>query len=161
MFNPIETVQKIKSRLGKPVRPVIELQKNASILNIITNSIQDGNVLRDTYHDETWAIDPESRSVAVYIDGVFKGIGHWACELGVTTNLTMDIKPQKEIEITKDGETTTTKVPAFVMVFKGIFSKLIDGAIIEKGSALKPSMMQTIIYCIVALAFGFMAGMSY
>ena len=86
-MNPIESIQKFRSRMGKPIRPVIELQKDCSLVNIITTSVQDGNVVRDFAHDETWTVDPSQKSIAVYIEGVFKGLGHFASEEGVVVDI--------------------------------------------------------------------------
>lgn len=148
--------------MGKPIRPVIELQKDCSLVNIITTSVQDGNVVRDFAHDETWAVDPSQKSIAVYIDGVFKGLGHFASEEGVVVDIEKSITLEREVEKTdKEGNITKTTISGYRLIYKGIFSKLIDGAIVERGSALKPNMTQTIIYCVLVGLTGFMMGMAY
>ena len=149
MYNPLDTVRRFRSRMGKPIRPIIELQKDGSIVNVITTAIQEGNVINDTYKAEAWEIPVGSRSVAVYIDGIFKGMGFFAGEEGVILKLSKDVNI-----VDKDGKSITA-------AYKGILGKLLDAGLYERGSALKPSMMQTIIYCAMTAALCFMAGMSY
>ena len=162
MFNPFEYMQKMRSRLTKPIRPVIELQKDCSLVNIVTNSIQDGCVVRDLTHDETWLLDPQAHVVAIYLDGVFKGMGHFASEEGVIVDLKKEIELQREITVTsQDGTTETRTVPGYRLIYKGLFSKLLDAKIIEIGSALKLSWGQTMIYLVLIGALAFMMGMSY
>lgn len=149
MYNPLDTIRRFKSRIGKPIRPIIELQKDGSIVNVITTAIQEGNIINDTYKAEAWEIPVDSRSVAVYIDGVFKGMGFFAGEEGVVLKLSKDVNI-----VDKDGKSITA-------AYKGILGKLLDAGLYERGSALKPSMMQTLIYCAMTAALCFMAGMSY
>ena len=178
MSNPFETLQKFKSRLGKPVRPIIELQKDCSLVNIITNPVQEGNAIRDYAHDETWLCDPNTKTTAVYIDGVFKGLGHFATEEGYCINAEKVVEPLREIPNDKikenceivpaselpEGVKPTpghTIVKGLKLSYKGIFSRLLDGGIIERGSQLKPAMTQTLVYCALVGLTMFMMGMSY
>ena len=62
---------------------------------------------------------------------------------------------RKDVELLdKDGNVITAS-------YKGIIGKLLDASLYERGSALKPSMMQTLIYCALVGLVAFMAGMSY
>lgn len=149
MYNPLDTIRKFQSRLGKPIRPIIELQKDARIINILTTPVQEGNLINDTYRSEGWEVPSDSTASAVYIDGVFKGMGFFAGEEGVI------LKIKKEVTIENpEGKIITAS-------YKGIIGRLLDANLIERGSALKPSMMQTLIYCFLIGGFCFMAGMSY
>ena len=157
MYNPIQHIKKLRSRLGKPIRPVIELQKGSSVVNIVTETIQTENMIQDVYRAEAWEVHPTDKASAIYIDGVFKGMGFFASEEGVILQVKTDVQLEKEIEV--DGKKTTIRI--LNASFKGLFSKLLDGSIIERGSALKPSMTQTIIYCVIVGLMAFMMGMSY
>lgn len=149
MYNPLDTLRRFRSRIGKPIRPIIELQKDGSIVNVITTAVQEGNLINDTYKAEAWEIPVGSRAVAIYIDGIFKGMGFFAGEEGVILSL------RKDVEILdKAGNVITA-------AYKGILGRLLDAGLYERGSALKPSMMQTIVYCVMTAALFFMAGMSY
>jgi len=194
MYNPLETIRKFQSRLGKPIRPIIELQKNGSVVNIVTNTIQCENMISDTYRVEAWELHPETKASAIYIDGVFKGMGFFAGEeghilstkiediredeqegidqedlLGMEVGTTM--KVQKDVElynIVKDKEGNPvlndkgewTAVRILTAAYKGINGKLLDASILERGSALKPSFMQTAIYCVLVGLTCFMMGMT-
>lgn len=149
MFNPLNILRKFKSRLGKPIRPLIELQKNASIVNVITTAVQDGNLINDTYKSEAWEVQPGTTSSAIYIDGVFKGMGFFAGEEGQILNIKKDV-----VLLDEKGDNVTAS-------YKGIFGKLLDAALYERGSALKPSMTQTLVYCVLVGLMMFMAGMMY
>ena len=149
MINPLDTIKRFKSRLGKPIRPIIELQKDGSIVNVITTAVQEGNLINDTYKAEGWEIPVDSRASAIYIDGVFKGMGFFAGEEGVV------LQVKKEVEIVdKLGGIITAS-------YKGIIGKLLDAGLYERGSALKPSMMQTVVWCLMTAVLFFMVGMSY
>lgn len=147
MINPFESIQKFRSRLGKPIRPVVEIQSDASVVNIITNSIQDGNVIRDFAHDETWVKPTDAKTTAVYIDGVFKGMGYYASEEGVICNVNKEITLQRE-----DTEGNISNV--FNFSYKGIFSKMIDAKLLEMGSALKSTMTDKLIFGFIGLLVG-------
>jgi hypothetical protein len=165
MYNPLDTIRRFVSRIGKPIRPIIELQKGGSIVNIITSSVQTENVISDTYHTEAWEVMPDSKASAVYIDGIFKGMGFFAGEEGVvipikkeTELYTYKSDPSGVPVIDKNGNLVLIRVTA---AYKGIIGRLLDASLYERGSALKPSMMQTLIYCgLTGLVF-FMFGMSY
>ena len=149
LINPLDTIKRFKSRLGKPIRPIIELQKDGSIVNVITTAVQEGNLINDTYKAEGWEIPVDSRASAIYIDGVFKGMGFFAGEEGVV------LQVKKEVEIVdKLGGIITAS-------YKGIIGKLLDAGLYERGSALKPSMMQTVVWCLMTAVLFFMVGMSY
>ena len=60
--------------------------------------------------------------------------------------------------VDKDGKLILIEITA---AYKGIIGKLLDAALIERGSALKPSMMQTLIYCALVGLMMFLAGMMY
>ena len=57
-----------------------------------------------------------------------------------------------------DGKPLLQKI---TFAAKGILGKLLDASLYERGSALKPSMMQTLIYCLLVGLVAFMLGMSY
>ena len=149
MYNPLDTIRRFASRIGKPIRPIIELQKDASIVNIITSSVQTENMINDVYHTEAWEVTPDSRASAIYIDGVFKGMGFFVGEEGVVLSIKKDVVIEDE-----DKHNITA-------AYKGLLGRLLDASLLERGSALKPSMMQTLIYCALVGLFMFMAGMSY
>jgi hypothetical protein len=149
MFNPLDTIRRFQSRMGKPIRPIIELQKGTTIVNILTTPVQDGNIISDTYRAEGWEVLPTQRGHAIYIDGIFKGIGFFVDEVGVVLN------------VSKEIDATDAKGNRLIASFKGIIGKLLDAELLARGSALKPSLMQTLIYCALVGGFAFMAGMSY
>ena len=153
------------SRVGKPIRPLIELQKNGSIVNILTTTVQDGNVITDKYKSEAWEVQPKSIASAIYIDGIFQGMGFFAGEEGVIIPIKKEVELytyksdiNKEPMVDKDGNLILIEITA---AYKGIIGKLLDAALIERGSALKPSMMQTLVYCGLVGLMGFMAGVMY
>ena len=153
------------SRVGKPIRPLIELQKNGSIVNVITTAVQDGNLITDKYKSEAWEVYPGSLASAIYIDGIFKGMGFFAGEEGAILNVEKNVN-LKGIVIGDDGKQKfdvngDPVLQPVTFAAKGIMGKLLDAALIERGSALKPSMMQTLIYCFLTGIAMFMAGMMY
>jgi hypothetical protein len=165
MYNPLDTVRRFLTRIGKPIRPIIELQKGGSIVNIITTTVQTENLISDTYHAEGWEVQPDSKSSAIYVDGIFKGMGFFAGEEGVVIPVTKEVELYTYLS-DKDRVPVLDKNGAMILIrmygsYKGIIGKLLDASLYERGSALKPSMMQTLIYAGMALALGFMAGMSY
>ena len=149
MYNPLDTLRRFQSRIGKPIRPIIELQKDASIVNILTTPVQTENLINDTYRTEGWEIPTGTKASAIYVDGLFKGMGFFAGEEGVI----LSVKKEVTLE-DKDGKVITAS-------YKGIIGKLLDASLYERGSALKPSMMQTLIYCFLVGLVAFMLGMSY
>lgn len=153
------------SRIGKPIRPLIELQKNGSIVNVITTAVQDGNLITDAYKAEAWEVHPSSTASAIYIDGIFKGMGFFAGEEGAILQVNKDVN-LKGLVIGDDGKPKRDAdgnliLQPITFAAKGILGKLLDAALYERGSALKPSMMQTIIYVLLAGLMMFMAGMTY
>ena len=149
MFNPLEKIRKFQSQIGKPIRPLIELQKGTSIVNILTKTVQTENMINDSIRSDAWEIPKDAIASAIYIDGIFKGMGFFASEEGIILQAT------KTIDL-KDTDGNTISFNA-----KGIWGKLLDASLIERGSALKPSMAQVIVYCILVGGMAFMAGMSY
>ena len=203
MYNPFDTLRRFQSRLGKPIRPIVEFQKNGSVISIITNTIQTENMIQDPYRNEAWELHPEDRASAIYVDGVFKGMGFVAGEEGQILKPDLSCIDEKEqieesdllweevgsiLQVKKDielynevldaegnpilvdvldpkgnptGRKVTKRVQVLTASYKGLMSKLLDASIMERGSALKPSMMQTLIYCALVGFAAFMAGMSY
>jgi hypothetical protein len=147
MKNPMDTLRRYKSRLGKPIRPIIELQKGGKVVNILTTPIQTENMINDTYHTDAWEVHSYDEASSIYVDGVFKGMGFFAGEEGTILKCKKDVRDET-------GQT-------MVFAYKGIFGELLDASLIERGSALKPSMTQTLIYCLLVGGVMFMAGMSY
>jgi hypothetical protein len=181
MYNPLDTIRCFQSKLGKPIRPIIELQKGVSIVNINTRTVQDGNLISDPLRAEAWEVPPEAKASAIYIDGLFKGMGFFTGEEGCILQVNKDVKLygpvmdekgkpiQKEVrrKVTDPDGTEREEIThepllqQITFAAKGILGKLLDAGLYERGSALKPSMMQTLIYCaLVGLTF-FMMGMSY
>ena len=153
------------SRVGKPIRPLIELQKNGSIVNVLTTTVQDGNLITDKYKSEAWEVYPGSTASAIYIDGIFAGMGFFAGEEGAILNVEKDVN-LKGIVIGDDGKQKfdvngDPVLQPITFAAKGDLGKLLDAALYERGSALKPSMMQTLIYCFLTGIAMFMAGMMY
>lgn len=162
MYNPIAHLKQIRARFGMPLRPIVEFEKDGTIVNVITTSVQDNDFVNDAYHEQRWALTSESKPIALYLNGVYTGMGYVASDEGVVCSITKDIQIDAEKEITKpDGTTERITVPAYRLTFKGIISKLIDGEIIRRGSSLSVSMTQTLVYCALALMIGLMAGMSW
>jgi hypothetical protein len=160
MFNPIDSVRRFRSRIGKPIRPIIEIQKDASIVNVITTTFQTQNLINDSSRVEAWEVHPKARASAIYIDGVFKGMGFFAGEEGVILQVKKDVDIQGPA-LDKDGKIIPGELKRITFAAKGILGQLLDASLYERGSALKPSMMTTIIYCVLVGGFCFMAGMSY
>lgn len=165
MYNPLDTVRRFRSRIGKPIRPIIELQKGGSIVNVITTTVQTENMINDAMKAEAWEIPPGSVASAVYVDGLFKGMGFFAGEEGVVIPIKKDVElftyksdPAGNPVQDKNGNLILIQI---VAAYKGILGKLLDASLYERGSALKPSMMQTLIYCVLFGLVAFMLGMSY
>jgi hypothetical protein len=148
-MNPLDTLKKFRSRLGKPVRPIIELQKNGSIVNVNTTTVQTENLISDVYRGEAWELSPGSVASAIYVDGLFKGMGFFVGDEGVILTIRKDVEIHDE-----DGKDIT-------MAYKGVIGRLLDASLLERGSALKPTMTQVLFYAAMAFAFGAMVGASY
>jgi hypothetical protein len=161
MQNPLDTIRKWQAKLGKPIRPIIEFQKNASICSIITTTIQTENMIQDQYRNVAWELHPGDPSVAVYIDGVFKGIGHYAGEEGQILEVKKDVSLFRE-DLDEDGNRLSQKwIPVLIASYSGLHSKLLDASLLERASALKPSLTEKLIFCGVGILIGILAGMSY
>ena len=149
MQNPLDRVKRFTAKLGKPIRPIAEIQKRGTILNVITTTIENGNVIQDTAGMQIWEKPADARSIAIYVDGVFKGIGFFAEETGILPN----------VEVIIDAE--DPKKNKILASYKGIGGQLLDAAIIERGSALKASFADKLVFAGIGLLLGILAGMSY
>ena len=165
MFNPIDTIKKYRSRLGKPIRPIVEVQKSGSIINIVTTTVETENMVQDTYQNAAWEVHPSATTSAIYVDGVYKGNGYFAGEEGHILDIRKDVELFNEVFDDKGNVVIENGKPKVVQVlslaYKGLNSKLLDASLIERGSALKMSWTQTLIYCLLVGLMAFMAGMSY
>ena len=151
--------------MGKPIRPIVEIQKDGTVINVITTTIQTGNLINDTSRVEAWEIPPNARSSAVYIDGIFKGMGFCVGEEGTVLEIKKEVEltgpvmtPDGKYLLDAHGQPVLRKI---TFAAKGILGALFDAELYKLGSALKPSMMQTMIYCLLVGGFMFMAGMNY
>jgi hypothetical protein len=164
LYNPLDTVRRFQSRIGKPIRPIVEIQKDCSIVNVITTTVQTGNLINDPYRVEAWELPPESKAFALYIDGIFKGMSYFAGEEGRILDTRKEVSLEGPVmdgaNYAKD-EKGNIKMQKITFAAKGILGALFDAELYKLGSALKPSMMQTMIYCALFGGFMFMAGMSY
>lgn len=162
IYNPLNTLRKLQSRIGKPIRPIIELQKEGMVVNILTKTIQTENMISDALKSEAWLLPPETPASAIYIDGIFKGMGFFAGEEGIVLKIQKDVSLEEEVDVQSDSGTTIKVIRNSIRAsYKGLFGKLLDASLIERGSALKPSMMQTLIYCLLVGLVAFMMGMSW
>jgi len=160
--NPLDTIRKFQSRLGKPIRPIIEIQKEGSITSILTNTIQTENMIQDQYRNEAWQLDSNCKCTALYIDGVFKGIGYYAHEKGTTIDIKVNVEAySEEIEELLEGEKRIIYKGTLHANYKGLLSKLLDASLLERASALKPSLMEKLIFCGIGILIGVLMGMSY
>lgn len=165
MYNPLDTIRKFQSRLGKPIRPVIEFQKG-KIISITTNTTQDGNMISDTFRADAWELHPGDEAHAIYIDGLFKGMGYVAGEEGAILQVRKVVDSEEVVRnadgtIVHNEDGTEKKKKVLTISYKGIFGRWLDAALIERGSALKPNMTQTLVYCgFTAISF-FLMGMVY
>jgi hypothetical protein len=161
MQNPLDTIRKWQAKLGKPIRPIVEFQKGTSVCSIVTNSIQTENMIQDQYQNKAWEVHPNDQSVALYIDGVFRGIGHYAGEEGQILNLKKEVSLFRE-DLDEDGTRLSSNwIPVLCASYSGLHSKLLDASLLERASALKPSLMEKLIFCGVGVLIGIMVGMSY
>ena len=147
MYNPLDTIRRFQSRIGKPIRPIIELQKDGSIINIITTSVQTEQMVSDVYRVTGWEVQPGQKTSALYIDGLYKGQSFFAGEEGAILNISKEVKDEK-------GNTV-------VFSYSGLFGKLLDASLIERGSALKASFMEKAIWAFMGLLMGAMMGFTY
>lgn len=166
MFNPIEEYQKFRNRIGKPIRPIVELQKNGSIVNIVTNTIQDGNIIQNTYQSEVYELHPDDKASAIYIDGIFKGMGFFAGDEGQILRIQKDVDLFEEVHdkdgnIEYDDEGKPKLRQVVIASYKGIFGKLVDANLIERGSALKMSLGGVIVYCLLVFVIGWFLGSTW
>lgn len=121
-------------------------------------------MINDAYHSEAWEVLPGAKASAIYVNGLFKGMGFFACEEGVVLEIEKNVHLEAPVivdgkpKLNEKGEMVLTKV---TFAAKGILGRLLDASLYERGSALKPSMMQTLIYVVLAGLVAFMMGMSY
>jgi hypothetical protein len=85
-------------------------------------------------------------------------------EIGQTIEVEKDVQVYGPVmvdgkpKVNEKGEMVLKKI---TFAAKGILGRLLDASLYERGSALKPSMMQTLIYVLLASLVAFMMGMSY
>ena len=85
-------------------------------------------------------------------------------EIGQTVEIEKDVQVYGPVvvdgkpKINDKGEIVIKRI---TFAAKGILGRLLDASLYERGSALKPSMMQTLIYVVLAGLVAFMMGMSY
>lgn len=87
MAYPTNAIKKFLFRIGKQIEPVIRLPDDGSVVDIRTNTIRDENIVWDTYKNQGWEIAPGQKVHAVYIDGIFKGHGHFVTDEGVAVKM--------------------------------------------------------------------------
>jgi len=161
MQNPMNRIRQWQSRLGKPIRPIVELQKDATVCNIITTTIQTENMVQDQYRNVAWELHPTDKTVAVYVDGVFKGIGYFAGEEGQILEMKKEVSLFRE-DLDEDGNRLSFKwIPVLCVSYSGLMSKLLDASLLERASALKPSLMEKLVFAGIGVLIGVMMGMSY
>jgi hypothetical protein len=161
MFNPLNILRKFQSRIGKPIRPIIEFRDGGAVINIVTNTIEDGNVIKNSYQEQVWGKNPSIQASAVYVDGLYKGMGYCAGEEGVLLKIEKLVKLFKQ-DIDETGKKISDNlVPVLPITYTGLFSKAIDGAIIEKGSALKSSIGDKILWFIIGCLVSAVVVMSW
>jgi hypothetical protein len=172
MFNPLESWRKFQSRIGKPIRPVVEFQKEGSIINIVTTTVQDGNIIHDTYRSEGWELHPTDKASAIYVDGLFKGMGYAVGEEGTVLKIKKEVTLFNEVldeneNPIYDDDGKGNKIPRWINIshlnisYKGLISKLLDANLYERGSALKASFGEKLIWAFMGLLVGAMLVMSY
>ena len=111
--------------------------------------MQDGNIISDTYRAEGWEVLPTQKAHAIYIDGIFKGMGFFADEVGCILNVSKEV----DVQDMKGNKLTAA--------FKGIIGKLLDAQLIERGSALKASFSDKIIWFVIGCLVTAVFMMSY
>lgn len=87
MDSPQVRFKKFMFRIGKQIEPVIRLPDDGSVVDIRTNTLRDENYVVDSYKSQGWEIPPGSKVHAIYIDGIFKGHGHFVTDEGVAVEL--------------------------------------------------------------------------
>jgi hypothetical protein len=161
MQNPLDTIRQWQSRLGKPIRPIIEIQKNASVCSIVTTAIQTENMVQDQYRNTAWELHPDDQAVSLYIDGIFKGVGYYAGEEGQILKMQKQVSLFRE-DLDEEGNRISSKwIPVMLASYSGLHSKLLDASLLERASALKPSMMEKLVFAGIGVLIGIMVGMSY
>lgn len=91
MFVP-KSLTRFFFRLGKQVEPIIRMPDDCSVVDIRTTAVRDENVIVDTSKMQGWEIPPGAKTHAIYIDGVFKGHGHFVVDEGIAAKLSFDNK---------------------------------------------------------------------
>ena len=161
MQNPLDTIRQWQSRLGKPIRPIIEIKKNASMCSIITTTIETENMIQDQYRNTAWELHPDDQAVSLYVDGIFKGVGYFAGEEGQILKMEKKVSLFRE-DLDEEGNRISDKcIPVLLASYSGLHSKLLDASLLERASALKPPMMEKLIFCGVGILIGVLVGMSY
>jgi len=93
MVSPKTSLKKFLFRIGKQVEPIIRLPDDCSVVDIRTNTIRDENIVWDTYKNQGWEIKSGAKVHAIYIDGIFKGHGHFVADEGIAVDLKMETIP--------------------------------------------------------------------
>lgn len=181
MFSPQTSIKKFLFRIGKQIEPVIRLPDNCAVVDIRTNTVRDENYVVDTYKAQAWEIQPGHMVHAIYIDGIFKGHGHFVVDEGIAVDITKDHKPGattigpagstatihpaamdrnysilgKVANIQKNVVLKSSKDETVITArYEGHIGTLSAINMIQRGSVLQPSMWATIVWCLVSLLMG-------
>lgn len=175
MANPQTSIKKFLFRIGKQIEPVIRLPDDCSIVDIRTTTVRDENYVVDTYKAQAWEIAPGQKVHAIYIDGIFKGHGHFVTDEGVAVEMKREIPvPQstatvrpvsmdknysilgKVATVNKDVVLKSSKDTGKVITarYEGHIGTLSAINMIQRGSVLQPSMWSTIVWCLVSGLMG-------
>jgi len=181
MVNPQTSIKKFLFRIGKQIEPVIRLPDDCSIVDIRTTTVRDENYIVDTYKAQAWEIAPGQKVHAIYIDGIFKGHGHFVTDEGVAVEMKKDttapgpapgpgstatVRPAsmdkdysilgKVATVNKQVILKSSKEPGKVITarYEGHIGTLSAINMIQRGSVLQPSMWATIVWCLVSGLMG-------
>lgn len=159
MKNPMVMYRTWMARLGKPIRPIVELQKGGTLINIVTTSKETiGGIIQDEYSGSAWEFYPSDETKAIYVDGVYKGQGYFVGEEGHVLSIKKDVELFKE---GKDKQGSLIRIPILSLVFKGINSKVLDAAILEMGSSLKSSFTDKLVWAFIGFLLGYVVVSAY